>query len=221
METSSPQGSAALLEPEGNLWEETLGMGTIQGQSLAPCVERLLHSRGLKPDGIGVLAVGLGPGSYTGLRVGIALARAFAFATERPLVGISSFAALALAAGRENEEILVVCKADQENFYHALFRIEGGRPRLSEGHGIGPRETVLAMAKSDRKVVGPGAEALLGTSIPDPLRTFPGAAFVARLGLTRYQEKGASLDEELQPLYLRRSKAEINWDRKRDGKRER
>ena len=72
IDTSTRAGSVALLDEEGRVEEAFLDAAAIQGRALAPCMEALLRSQGIGPDAVDLVAVGLGPGSYTGLRVSIA-----------------------------------------------------------------------------------------------------------------------------------------------------
>jgi tRNA threonylcarbamoyladenosine biosynthesis protein TsaB len=215
IETSTRAGSVALLDEEGRVEEAFLDAAAIQGRALAPCMEALLRKQGIGPDAVDLVAVGLGPGSYTGLRVSIALAKTFAYAAGCALKGVSSFAALAQAQGREGETLLTVCKAGRSDFYHALFRMEQGEARLVEDHAVSPMDRVVALARTDCRVLGEGADLIRQESQAPSL---PTAGGVALLGRALYEKEGPSGESEFLPLYLRRSNAELNWEKNRARK---
>ncbi|MFM8581284.1 MAG: tRNA (adenosine(37)-N6)-threonylcarbamoyltransferase complex dimerization subunit type 1 TsaB [Planctomycetaceae bacterium] len=98
VETSGGVGSVALLDPGGCRWSRSLQLGGRHGQTLLPEIERLLRDSGLTPTQLTAIAVGLGPGSYTGLRIGVVCAKSLAFALRCPLVGVETFRCIAVAS---------------------------------------------------------------------------------------------------------------------------
>src|SRR5437016_2738225 len=97
IETSGTVGSVALVEDGRVLAEETFAKGLRHGQALVPAIGRALAAAGVGKRDVDLFAVGTGPGSYTGLRVGIATAKTLAFALGKPLFGVPSFDAIARA----------------------------------------------------------------------------------------------------------------------------
>ncbi|HVY60044.1 MAG TPA: tRNA (adenosine(37)-N6)-threonylcarbamoyltransferase complex dimerization subunit type 1 TsaB, partial [Planctomycetota bacterium] len=96
IETSGAVGGVAVVdEARGVLAEVVIGEGLRHGAALLPAIEAALARAGVEKAGIDLFVAGTGPGSYTGLRVGIATAKALAFALRRPAVGAASFDALA------------------------------------------------------------------------------------------------------------------------------
>lgn len=217
IETSTRVGSVALLHGADRVEETLLDAGAVQGRELAPAVSALLEGQGVEPRGLDLIAVGLGPGSYTGLRVGIALAKTLAFAASCDLVGVSSFAALAQAQGAEGETLLTLCKAGQADFYHALFRIERGRALAVREHAITEQAKVTANIPEDARILGEGADKI---SEMGQAHLVPTAQGVAQLGYMLYQEEGPTPEDRLLPLYLRKSSAELNWERNRARKKQ-
>src|SRR5438552_13744577 len=98
LETSGNSLGVALHTDLGIVFEENVIEGMIHGRALAPLMKKALESHNLKPAGLSAVAVSLGPGSWTGLRIGISAAKAFAWAAGIPLVTVPSFEALALEA---------------------------------------------------------------------------------------------------------------------------
>jgi tRNA threonylcarbamoyladenosine biosynthesis protein TsaB len=196
LETSTQRPSVALLEGGVLRRELVLEDGGRQGRDLAPAIERLGSLSAVR-----LVAVGLGPGSYTGLRVGLALAQSLAYAARLDVKGVSSFAAHAFDVLSEGEEMLTLCKAGREDYYYAVFSKEGGRLREIVPHAIGPESEMLKLRVPGRRVQDAS----------------PSAGAVGRLARISFQEDGPTPHDGLLPLYLRRSKAEINWERRKGG----
>jgi tRNA threonylcarbamoyladenosine biosynthesis protein TsaB len=130
LESSGEQGSVALLRGEALLGEESLGTGTAHGVALHPAMERMLKAARLKPRDLGLVVVGTGPGSFTGMRVGVAAARALAFALRIPVAGVCSYDALAAAAPADAPAVACVRDARRGEAWFALYGpATGGAPR--------------------------------------------------------------------------------------------
>jgi len=214
VETSTGSASVALLMEDGTLFEERLEAGGVQGKALAPAIQSLLASAGLTPGGVDLAAVGLGPGSYTGLRVGIALARAFAFGAGCPVVGVPSFHALALQCGHDGSELVAVAPAGMGEYYHGVLSVVQGRVKEIRSPAISFAREVAAMAKG-RKLRGEGALEIADAAAADVAAETPRAWAIARLGRETFLNDGPTPEECLLPLYLRRSKAEMQWERRK------
>jgi tRNA threonylcarbamoyladenosine biosynthesis protein TsaB len=221
IETSTVSGSAALLREGAAAAVLPLGEGMAHGRQLAPALARLLEEAGLLPAGVDLLAVGLGPGSYTGLRVGAATALGFALGTGCRLVGVSSLAAKAVEVGEEGETLLVAAPAGDEECTFAAFCIEDGLAEAMTPHAVGTWSEAAAKLESGWIIAGEGAcrlGSLAGKDFEVRGESVPDAAAVGLLGRCVFERRGATPPGELMPLYLRKSKAEINWElrRKRD-----
>lgn len=123
IETSGKSLGVALRTESGLAFEENVQAGAVHGKSLAPLIRKALASQRLKPAQLGAVAVSLGPGSWTGLRIGLSAAKALAWGANIPLIGVPSFDALALDAARHspNHARLVLRDARSEGFFLALF----------------------------------------------------------------------------------------------------
>ena len=128
IDTSTPHGAVALLRDDKPLAEEVFDRAT-PGQNLFDATTRLLSASQLSAKDLGLLAVGLGPGSFTGIRAGIAAAKGLALPGKLPIKGVSSFDALALTAlpnmPRDCPQMCVLGDARREEIYYALYDREG------------------------------------------------------------------------------------------------
>lgn len=129
VETSSLRGSLGLFEDGRCLDEAFLPEGLVHGREVIATLQRLLGERDLRPSALGGLAVSLGPGSYTGIRVGVTAAKSLAFALRLPLVGVSSHEVLAAGAAWSAEPgpqgvprfLVPLLDGRCDQFYGALF----------------------------------------------------------------------------------------------------
>jgi tRNA threonylcarbamoyladenosine biosynthesis protein TsaB len=189
-DTATAVATSALVDGD-----EVLGERVSRAQTLLEDVDALLRQAGAHPSDLDLLAVGLGPGSFTGVRIGLAAARGLALSLDLPGSGVSTLAAL--AAGAPGALPVVDAKRRE------VFTLVGGEPRV-----LTPRELPL----DGSPCVGDGAKryrSLLeerGAVVPpdDDERHLPRARFHAALA----GEPGSV--EELEPLYLRVPDAERN-----------
>lgn len=210
IETAGPQGSVALLREAELLQEVAFTASGRLGAELAPAIKRLLAAHGLGPDAPpDLVAVDLGPGSYTGLRIGIAAAKGLAFAWSRPLVGVSAIDALSSLAPQA-ERVVCALDASRGEVYAALFQRERGALRLTGEAGLFELGELGARLAGPAVIVGDAAERLA-----DPERglvptapAWPSARRIASLGRRMFLD-GARQDAlALAPTYYRPNEAE-------------
>ena len=136
-ETSAKAGSVALLEDEKLLGESYQNTGLTHSQTVMSMAESLIQSCGYSPADIGAVAVAAGPGSFTGVRIGVAAAKGFAWGAELPCYGVSTLEAMALQLGAWQGYVLPVMDARRNQVYNALFHAENGKlKRLCEDRAI-------------------------------------------------------------------------------------
>lgn len=123
IETSGRSLGVALRIENELVFEENVIAGSIHGRALAPLTDKALRTHGIKPAALGAIAVSQGPGSWTGLRIGISFAKALAWGAGVPLMGVSSFEALAFHAAQlaPGAARLTLRDARSEGFFCALF----------------------------------------------------------------------------------------------------
>jgi tRNA threonylcarbamoyladenosine biosynthesis protein TsaB len=191
------------------------------GRGLLPAVQELLRQAGLSVMDLDGFAVGLGPGSYTGLRVGVTAIKTLAFATGRPLVGLESYDVIAANAPVDVLRVSVVGDAQRGDLFSAEFsRARPGEPLLREGPTrVEPITAWRARLDPSTLVLGPALEppAKLLVDVPgpaDPSNNRPDG--VRLIALARQTLASGRRDEPwlLEPIYLRRSAAEDLWERK-------
>ena len=214
-ESSARPASVALLRDGQLLSQYSQCSQLTHSRTLLPMAEDMLKNAELTLDDVDLFAVAHGPGSFTGIRIGVSTVKGLAWASDKPCVGVSTLEAMAwhgLAAGGL---ICPVMDARRSQVYNALFEIRDGKPaRLTEDRPISLEELAAELASFDWPVflVGDGAEltakalaaaGLPYTVAPENLRwqSAWGVAMAA-------QDKTPGSADTLLPVYLRLSQAE-------------
>jgi tRNA threonylcarbamoyladenosine biosynthesis protein TsaB len=141
IETATPHGSVALVSGDVVLEEAALPRGRQASETILSAVDELLRKKGSGPRGVRHVAVSSGPGSFTGLRVGMASAKGFCFGWRIPIVPVPTLHALASRFRPAARTVCPVLDARKKEVYAALFRWEEGRcRRLSPDMAISPDE---------------------------------------------------------------------------------
>ena len=214
-ESSARAASVALVKDGRLLSQATQISALTHSRTLLPMAEDLLKNCELKPADVDLFAVAQGPGSFTGIRIGVSTVKGLAWATDRPCVGVSTLEALAWHGVAAGGLICPVMDARRSQVYNALFEIRDGKPvRLCEDRPISLEELAgeLAAYETPAFLLGDGA-ALTADFLQQrglPFRLAPdnllwqdgwGVAMAA-------QDKKPVGGEELLPVYLRLSQAE-------------
>jgi tRNA threonylcarbamoyladenosine biosynthesis protein TsaB len=216
IETSSGFGEVALAEGERLVGQRRLDENRRNARDLAPSVGALLAEQGWRPRLIHGVIVSRGPGSYTGLRVGVMSAKTFAYATGCVLLGIDTFAAVACQAPSPINAVDVIADAQQDRIYVQSFTRgpDGWQPATELT--IRPLADWLAQRRADAWATGPGLRKF-DLRIPAELPRVavelrdPQAGSLLRLGLDRFRMGQRDDVWSLEPLYLRPSSAEEQW----------
>lgn len=218
VDTSSLAASAALWEEERLLGEFYIDAKRTHSQTILPMINALLQAvdPGASPPDL--LAVSLGPGSFTGLRIGLSLVKGLAAGWGCPCIGVSTLEALAYNRFGGEGLVCPVMDARCQQVYTALFSLQNGRPtRLWEDMAL-PLSTLqerLAALGQPIFLVGDGAamcynslKEALPVRLCEPKQRMQHAGALAQAAAIRYAEGGAAPGEALQPVYLRLSQAE-------------
>lgn len=218
-ETSAKAASAALFREGALLGESYQNTGLTHSQTLLSMAENLMKSCAVASGDIDAVAVAAGPGSFTGVRIGVAAAKGFAWGREIPCVGVSTLSAMAAGLGAWQGYVCPVMDARRSQVYTALFRVDCGKcTRIREDRAISLRDLGEDVKNLSDPIflVGDGSvlcyntllETVPGLVLPPEHRRHQRAAGVA-LEAARILETGVRPDgAQLVPNYLRLSQAE-------------
>ena len=220
LESSAIAASVALTEDETLLAQSFQNTGLTHSRTLMPMCEDLLKNVGMTMKDVDLIAVAAGPGSFTGLRIGVSTAKGLAWAGEKPCVGVSTLEAMAWTVAHMGGEICPVMDARRNQVYNARFRVEDGRPvRLTEDRAIGLEELkgeIMEMGGNAQVLVGDGTtlcynafqNAGMAAVLPPPHLRLQRAWGVARAALELARKGETVTAAELIPVYHRLSQAE-------------
>jgi tRNA threonylcarbamoyladenosine biosynthesis protein TsaB len=218
LETSGRIGQVALAQGENLLSSRRLEEARRHARDLVPAVADLLASAGWQPRDVHGVIVSHGPGSYTGLRVGIMSAKTFAYATGCKLLAVSTFAAIALQAPSDVQEVDVLADAQQDKIYVQRFtRPTTGADWVNQSPlSIQKLGDWLAQRENRVWISGPGLQVYRnrlpeGVQVVDAEHWNPQPESLLRIGLARYRAGEQDDVWMLEPLYLRASSAEERW----------
>ncbi len=223
IETATRTGSVAVMDEGGVVAEYTLNIELTHSERLMSTVDRVLSDTGIKIADIDGFAVSIGPGSFTGLRIGLAAVKGLALVTGKPVAPVPTLKALAWNLPHAEYPICPLLDARKKEVYAALYRFE--ESGLTEVMG----ESVISLKElgarlTDRTIfTGEGAHlfrddirSLFGERAlfaPASARV-PSAASVAELGMLQLKAGSHADPDSLTPLYIRRPEAEVAWEKR-------
>lgn len=212
LETSVQPGSIALLCDNVTIYQATFPREQKTTQSFAVQIQSALGEAGLKAEQIDLFTVCQGPGSFTGLRIGVTAAKTFAYAANCQVMGIDSLEVIAHQAAVTGE-LKVVMDAQRKQLFQATFRCSENRvSRLSETT-IEDADVWLAKLTAADQVTGPGLNTLQ-SRLPTTTRVLnaacwdPTALALAKVANQQFSEGTRQDFWKLVPLYYRKSAAE-------------
>lgn len=219
LETSAKSVSVAVTEDGKVLASSYQNIGLTHSVTLMPLLDGMLKNAGLSLADMELLAVAAGPGSFTGLRIGVSALKGLAWAEDKPCCGVSTLEAMAQNARTFDGTVVCAMDARRSQVYNALFRWEGGvLLRLCPDRAIGLEELTeeLLTDPSPKLVVGDGAQLCCDylTAHGIPCRLAPeNMRYQSAVGVALAAEDMAHRGEtvsgrELVPTYLRLSQAE-------------
>lgn len=219
LETSAKAVSAAVTEDGRVLAAGFQDTGLTHSRTLMPIVEHILKNADLTMAEIDAVAVAVGPGSFTGIRIGVSAAKGLAFAADKPAVGVSTLAAMARNAAFADGLVACAMDARRNQIYNALFEAKDGElTRLTPDRAIGLAELAEELREDPRPktVVGDGAKlcadaltaAGVACRLAPPHLVMQSAVTVALEAEEAARNGGLVSAQELLPVYLRPPQAE-------------
>lgn len=233
LETATPMLSVALLKNGEPVVEYNERSKRRHAQTVAPTIADLLQGQGLRPEDVGAVACGSGPGSFTGLRIGLSTAKGLAQALNIPLITVSTLDILAAAAIRPDTVTAPLLDAKQGHIYVAFYRNSSPAPLLApapltEYLALKPpqvaAEAVRLTADKCLTVCGDGVALCREELIAAGLKvvelpswySMPRASILGRLAAQRLAAGESQNVATAQPLYVRRAAAELAREAKRN-----
>ena len=210
IETATRQLGVAAIDGERLLASYEVLADHPHAVELPGAVSRVLKDAGTTLEQVEAIVVDIGPGSFTGLRIGLAFVKALAFPTNKPVVGIPSLDVLAANVPFAEGWVSPVLDAKQQNIYTALFQVRDGRPVKQGEYLLGPVDAMLAQVQQASVFLGDGCaryrDRILArvprARIAAPELWLPRAATLARLGRGRWLAGERDDPATLVPMYL-------------------
>jgi tRNA threonylcarbamoyladenosine biosynthesis protein TsaB len=228
IDTSTSCGSLGIIDDDAVVAEYALLRDETHSTRLVPAIQALLKEARLDLDEIDGIAVSLGPGSFTGLRVGLSAVKGLALAAEKPVVGVPTLDALAANLPFTPYLICPLLDARKGEVYTALYKDgEGGQvEQLTPYQVLSPLDLLEKIPLQETIFLGDGVEAyrelimerLSAKALfaPPHLRFLRGSS-VAEIGLQRFKKGEKDDTSSLVPIYVRPSDAEIKWTKEKRG----
>lgn len=230
VDTSTTMAGIAVVDEQGLLAEYMLNDKMTHSQKLLPMLRELLDSLKLTPADMDIFAAVTGPGSFTGLRIGVTTIKALAYAAHKPVAGIPSLDALANAVAASGDTLVCpIMDARNNQVYTALYKSKNGRMSNTSGYmGVHVSELVRQIEEKNSNVIftGDGVALhrdFLKIELGEPCIFMPDfmlqqmAASAARMALSLALEGKTDSCFDLTPFYLRPSQAEREFDKKQVG----
>jgi len=226
IESATTQVGCAIGGHEGVLASAHTTRGRRHAETLAPTIDFIRRQARIGLDEISVVAIDLGPGLFTGLRVGIATAKALAQALNVPMIGVSSLDLLAFPVRFSNRLIVAAIDARRGELFYSFYRqVPGGVQRLTD-YEVGTPDDLaseLSATQDEVLLVGDGAiryadhfNGLKSIELVEESLAHPNATALVQLAHPRALREEFVRPWDLEPIYLRKPDAEINWAT-RDG----
>jgi tRNA threonylcarbamoyladenosine biosynthesis protein TsaB len=218
VDTTTPSGSVALLKGKSLFAEINQDSPVTFSERLLPAIQFLLESHELKIQDVDGFAVAVGPGSFTGIRIGLSTIKSFAFSSGKPIAPVSTLTALARKIQHpHNRLICPLLDAKKNEVYAALFESKTGSIRELIPQGAYSPDALFSRMPAHRVIhfIGSGVDVyrtVLFQYLKDKTRFSRRTPFIAHeVGLIGYDmlQKGMGKNiHEVEPLYMRKSQAE-------------
>ena len=215
IDTSSSSLSVAVMDDDLLKGEFTLNHKLTHSEQMMPLLDSLLSQLELKMSDIDLIGVSVGPGSFTGIRIGVAAANAMAMAIDIPVVGISSLEAMAYTAGETAYTIVSTFDAQRDRFYFNAYRFENSELKALEAEDVLEKEDLIKKLESYDKVLLLGDAVFINEELPLNVKKAKRAVrYVRASSVCELAHRDYLLGKTgfAVPVYLRKSQAEIQFE---------
>ena len=215
IDTSSSSLSVAVMDDDLLKGEFTLNHKLTHSEQMMPLLDSLLSHLELKMSDIDLIGVSVGPGSFTGIRIGVAAANAMAMALDIPVVGISSLEAMAYTAGETAYTIVSTFDAQRDRFYFNAYRFENSELKALEAEDVLEKEDLIKKLESYDKVLLLGDAVFIIEEPPLNVKKAKRAVrYVRASSVCELAHRDYLLGKTgfAVPVYLRKSQAEIQFE---------
>ena len=215
IDTSSSSLSVAVMDDDLLKGEFTLNHKLTHSEQMMPLLDSLLSHLELKMSDIDLIGVSVGPGSFTGIRIGVAAANAMAMALDIPVVGISSLEAMAYTAGETAYTIVSTFDAQRDRFYFNAYRFENSELKALEAEDVLEKEDLIKKLESYDKVLLLGDAVFINEELQLNVKTAKRAVrYVRASSVCELAHRDYLLGKTgfAVPVYLRKSQAEIQFE---------
>jgi tRNA threonylcarbamoyladenosine biosynthesis protein TsaB len=223
IDTSGVIARVAVMGDQGAPASLSTDSGKNHSETLLTSVCEVLERAGTTLASVGLIAVGLGPGTWTGLRVGITTAKALAYALAVPVIGISTLDAIAAGATDYDGKLVVIVDARRSEVYGRRYDVDGrGGITVDGDFFVAPPESLDRFVGADYALVGNGT-ALLGEEDRRKRHILSArfddvdAGVICRLARERFLHVGPDNPHDVMPIYVRKSDAEVAREKKEGG----
>ena len=213
-DSSGRAASAAIFCDGKLLCERFLDAGLTHSETLLPLCDEVFKESGLTPMDVDYFAVTTGPGSFTGLRIGVGTVKGMAFAANKQCIAVPTLEAYAYSRPDFNGTIVPVCDARRERVYCAAFDIQNSKVTRAINDCVVPIDELFGLLNGKRNIlfIGDAAELCYNTfektGPTDFDKVLINASWVAAAALTRMAHGETVTADELRPNYLQLSQAE-------------
>lgn len=224
IDTATQQVGVAIGGHEGPIASFHVAKGRRHAETLVPAVQFVCRQARVELDELAAVAVDVGPGLFTGLRVGVATAKALAQALRVPMIGVPSLDLLAFGVRHSPRVIGAVIDARRAEVFYAFYRhVPGGVQRLAAPRVGSPDDVAseIVAGGSEYLLVGDGAlryrdrfEDVARVELGGTAHAYPSAEALVQLAHAQALREEFVQPSEVAPLYLRKADAEINWERR-------
>ena len=215
IETSGSIGSVAVCDGNTVVGKQTFGKASNHGKEIVSSLEAVFNEVKWKPEDIDLIAVSIGPGSYTGLRIGVTCAKTLAYGLGKPVIDVPTLDVLAGNIKDDVKHICPVIDAKRKRVYACIYSRNNSKNKRTTDFLIITPDELKDILPESTLIFGDGVAPykeiftqMKVTIIEDEKPGIAEAVDVARLGLERYEQGERCEINELVPLYLRKSEAE-------------